>query len=245
MPNSGNPDTSISFHARTGFSKEIGKDTNLVLDAGCGVGRYMSIALELGAEVVGMDLSSSVDQAMGNVGHQPNCHLVQGDLNNPPFNTQTFDYIFSLGVLHHTPDPFASFQALTPLIKPGGNMAISVYPQTPFYTSSQRLRKITTRMNKRVLYTLTTLMTMFLYPLYKVPFLKLLYPYAPISMHRKFDWRRLDTFDCYSPKYQHTYTHYEIFQWFKKEGFTNIEVLEAEISIRGCRSFLTDKESTG
>ena len=64
MPNSGNPDTSISFHARTGFSKEIGKDTNLVLDAGCGVGRYMSIALELGAEVVGMDLSSSVDQAM-------------------------------------------------------------------------------------------------------------------------------------------------------------------------------------
>jgi len=236
MVDSQNHDTVNSFHSRTGFSAEELQD-RLVLDAGCGVGRYMSVASRYGAEVIGVDLSYSVDQAMQNVGHDSKCHIVQGDLTSLPFRENTFDYLFSLGVLHHMPDSHMGFKALVPYLKPGGHMAVSVYPShATFYTSSQRLRRITTRMNKRLLYGLTTMMALLLYPVYRMPFLKILYPYAPISMHPKFLWRQLDTFDCYSPKYQHTYTYYEIFQWFKERGFTEIEVMSVPVSLRGCKS---------
>ena len=238
MPDSQDHETAKSFNTRTGFSANGELQDRLVLDAGCGVGRYMSVASRYGAEVVGVDFSHSVDQAMKNVGHHPQCHIIQADLMNLPFGKHTFDYLFSLGVLHHIPNPHGGFRALAPLLRPGGHMAVSVYSSySPFYlyTASRRLRRITTRMNKRLLYSLTTMMALLLYPLYRIPFLKIFYPLAPISMHPKFSWRRLDTFDCYSPKYQHTYTYHEVFQWFKEQGFVDVEVLEAPVSLRGSK----------
>lgn len=237
MPDTNDHETIETFKTRTSLTQEelTGK---LVLDAGCGVGRYMSVASQYGAEVVGVDLSYSVEQAMMNVGDRPLCHVIQADLTNLPFDLSTFDYVFSLGVLHHMPDPLNGFKALVPLIKPGGHMAISVYsshsPYDP-YRASRRLRRITIHMNKRLLYALTTIMVLALYPIYRIPFVKVLFMLAPISMHQKLSWRLLDTFDCYSPRYQFTYTYREVYQWYQEQGFTDMEVLEAPVSMRGRR----------
>lgn len=237
MPDGDNHETVETFRNRASLTREE-MQGKLVLDAGCGVGRYMSVASQYGAEVIGVDLSFSVEQAMENVGHDPQCHVIQADLTNLPFDVGTFDYVFSLGVLHHMPDPPGGFKALVPLLKPGGDMAVSVYSShSPYYpyTASRRLRKVTVHMNKRLLYMLTSVMALVLYPIYRIPFVKVLFMLAPISMHPEFAWRQLDTFDCYSPRYQFTYTYREVFQWFREQGFVDMEVLEAPVSMRGHR----------
>ncbi len=44
-----------------------------------------------------------------------------------PFRPGVFDYVFCHGVLQHTPDPKSAFEALAPLVPPGGRIWIDVY----------------------------------------------------------------------------------------------------------------------
>jgi SAM-dependent methyltransferase len=99
----------------------------VVLDAGCGIGRHAYYAAQYGAkEVVAMDLSAAVETAYANIGAAPNVHVLQGDINRPPFKRR-FDFIYSIGVLHHLPDPEAGFQSLVSLLRPGGAIFAWVY----------------------------------------------------------------------------------------------------------------------
>ena len=98
-----------------------------VLEGGCGKGRHTALAAEFGAkDVVALDLSDAVDAAFANTRHLDNVHIVQADLNNPPVRQQ-FDYAFSIGVLHHLPDPERGFRALVSRLKPGAAMSAWVY----------------------------------------------------------------------------------------------------------------------
>ncbi|HBQ37543.1 MAG TPA: hypothetical protein DD714_00775 [Candidatus Omnitrophica bacterium] len=99
----------------------------LGLDVGCGFGRHAYYASRLGAEMVGVDFSEAIDSAAKNLDGSERVHLVQANLYQLPFRPQTFDFIYSLGVLHHLPDPEAGFRSLVPLLKPGGTMMIWVY----------------------------------------------------------------------------------------------------------------------
>jgi SAM-dependent methyltransferase len=104
----------------------------VVLDAGCGNGRHAFYAARYGArEVVGMDLSDAVDTAYANVGKLPNAHVVQADINHPPFVQREaggpFDFIYSIGVLHHLPDPEGGFHSLVRFLRPGGAIFAWVY----------------------------------------------------------------------------------------------------------------------
>ncbi|MEO5510490.1 MAG: methyltransferase domain-containing protein [Longimicrobiales bacterium] len=98
-----------------------------VLEGGCGKGRHTALAADFRASaVVAIDLSEAVDAAYENTKHLPNAHIVQGDLNRPPVK-QAFDYAFSIGVLHHLPDPERGFRALVSKLKPGGAISAWVY----------------------------------------------------------------------------------------------------------------------
>ncbi len=101
----------------------------LVLDAGCGSGRYMDVVARAGGEVVGFDLSFSVDAARENLGALPSCHLVQADVLHLPFRSGAFDFVYSIGVLEHTPDTHAGFTSLLRALKPGGEVAVFVFPR--------------------------------------------------------------------------------------------------------------------
>ena len=228
--------TRETFQTRTGFAPEE-INGKLLLDAGCGVGRYMKIALDQGAEVVAVDMSASVEQALVNVGLHPQAHIVQADSAQLPFIPSAFNHIFSLGVLHHMPQPAVAFGRLLPHLKPGGSIAISVYPQgRGIYEDAKRWRGITTRMSHRLLYALTSIASFFLYLLYRLPIIGSFAHYAPISMHPSYEWRRLDTFDAYSPRYASTHTYHEVYTWFRREGLRNMEVLPAQVSMRGWKS---------
>lgn len=98
-----------------------------VLEGGCGKGRHSALAAEFGArDVVSLDLGEAVEAAFANTRHLSNVHIVQADLNQPPVRP-VFDYAFSVGVLHHLPDPERGFRALVSRVRPGGHMSAWVY----------------------------------------------------------------------------------------------------------------------
>jgi SAM-dependent methyltransferase len=99
----------------------------IVLEGGCGKGRHTSLAAEWGAkEVIGIDLGAAVESAFQAIKHLPNAHIVQADIYRLPFK-RAFDYAFSVGVLHHTPDPKKAFFSLASKVKKGGNISAWIY----------------------------------------------------------------------------------------------------------------------
>ena len=99
----------------------------LGLDVGCGVGRHLYWAHEFGAEMIGVDLTESVEQARGNTGDSARCHFVQADIYHLPFKKGMFDFAYSIGVLHFLPDPYDGFRSIVPAVKPRGKIFIWVY----------------------------------------------------------------------------------------------------------------------
>ena len=99
----------------------------LVLEGGCGKGRHTQLAANWGArDVIGIDLSDAVETAFAATRHLPNAHIVQADIYQLPF-ARIFDYAFSVGVLHHLPDPLGGFASLAAKVKPGGHLSAWVY----------------------------------------------------------------------------------------------------------------------
>ena len=97
------------------------------IDLGCGAGRFLYCSVAYGATMVGLDLSAAVDTARRRIDDTSGCLIVQGDLHRAPFEPASFDFAYSLGVLHHLPDPEAGFRALTRLVRPGGLVWCWVY----------------------------------------------------------------------------------------------------------------------
>ena len=97
------------------------------LDAGCGFGRSLVYAAAYGAEVIGADLSEAVESARENTGHLPNVHVIQADIYHLPLRERSLDFIYSIVVLDHLPDPQRGFLKLTSLLGPGSPVIIWVY----------------------------------------------------------------------------------------------------------------------
>ena len=125
------------FQAKTGFTPDQLRG-RLVLDAGVGAGRYAEVVSRWGGDVVGVDLSYAVEAAQRNLADRPNVWIAQADIGALPFKPGSFDFIFSICVLHHTPDARAYFRKLIPLLKPGGEIAIWVYPRLGDYIVRER-----------------------------------------------------------------------------------------------------------
>jgi SAM-dependent methyltransferase len=100
----------------------------LVLDAGCGNGRFTRACAALGPrQVIGIDPSQSVLAAQSNTADLPNATVLKGDIYALPFSEGSFDRVFCIGVIHHLPDPRAGFLKLARMLKPGAKISIWVY----------------------------------------------------------------------------------------------------------------------
>ncbi len=113
----------------------------LVLDAGCGAGRFMAVAQEYDVlDIVGLDLSEGgLLRARSLLEQRQGFHLIQGDITRPPFRPEIFDIIYSIGVLHHLKDPEEGFHAIESLIAKGGQVWVWVYgleSMSPIYRLS-------------------------------------------------------------------------------------------------------------
>jgi len=227
-----------SFILKTGIELSD-LEGKLVLDAGCGMGRFSDVCAKAGARVVGVDLSQAVEAAFDNVGFEPNVSIVQADIFNLPFKKGRFDIVFSIGVLHHTPDTRRAFLSLVPFLKPGGRISIWVYAKPKWrgsvipyrYVFSDMIRLVTTRLSEEKLLKLCEMRAR-IAPIGDIPIVgKVLRLVCPTSNHPNFEWRVMDTLDWYSPKYQWKHTEEEVVAWFREAGLTNIEALQVPVSV--------------
>ncbi len=219
----------------------------LVLDAGCGMGRYSVVAMSLGAEVVALDLSESLSRVAAVAKDYPKLHVVQGDLLKPPLKAGAFDIVYSQGVLHHTSDTHAAFTAVSALVKPGGSLSVWLYGKAGRFadfatnplrieggwTASHRraawvivgarhfisdcIRLFTTRLPMRLSYVISWALAF----LGALPFIK----YLTFSVHPDFKVRVIENFDWISPPFQYHHTKEELRGWFEAAGFSGLKVL--------------------
>jgi len=212
----------------------------LVLDAGCGAGRFAQVALEAGARVVAFDYSDAVDACWSNLGRHPRLHVVQADIYNLPFASGSFDFVYSFGVLQHTPDVAGAFKALVPQLKPGGRLAVDVYPATPLNLLWPKywLRPFTKRVPRERLYGIVRRMVPVLLPvslaLGRVPLagrhLRHLVPVVnyegilPLSTQQIREWAVLDTFDMLAPAHDHPLSVATLRRWFDEAGLVDVDV---------------------
>ncbi len=101
----------------------------IILDVGCGEGRFSYLSSEMGANhVVSIDYSlTALNRAIKQTANPKNVSFIRANLLNLPFKKEIFDFIFSFGVLHHTKNTYYSFKNLLSFLKPDGIISIFVY----------------------------------------------------------------------------------------------------------------------
>jgi SAM-dependent methyltransferase len=212
-----------TFAVKTGVSPDDMAGLR-VLDAGCGGGRYTVLAAQHGARVVGVDLSDAVEKAAALCAGRPEVDIVQADLLALPVAERAFDLVFSIGVLHHSPDPRRAFAEVAAGVRPGGRLAVWLYRRNtpPQEWLNSALRSLTTRLPVRLLEPLCA----GLGALGSVPILnRTLNKVANFSNHPDWTLRVCDNFDWYAPRYQSHHTVAELKNWFTEEGFDELIVL--------------------
>ena len=187
----------------------------LLLDAGCGNGRLAAYVAEFGAEIVAMDLSSSVEQANAKTesragARAPFVHCVQGNVLEPPFAAEVFDHLHTSGVLHHTPDTERALRQLLTTLRPGGRAYVQLYRRREAWVGipNMLIRLVTSRLPTKLLYRLCWLAVPFHTGL--VLFVaRLRGERSPIKAASRGE-RALSLFDNFSPRYQHRYRPEEV-----------------------------------
>jgi SAM-dependent methyltransferase len=230
------------FVRQTGWTAEDMRGA-LVLDVGCGAGRFTEVALSLGAQVVAVDYSSAVDACRRNHENESRLSVVQADMYRLPFKEGTFDRIYCFGVIQHTPDPHAAVAALASLLRPGGHLAIDVYPRlwTDALWPKYWLRPVTTRLPSAVLFEGVQRAVRWLWPVSlaagRVPLigrkLRHMIPIVnyegvyPLSPQQLKEWAVLDTFDMLSPTYDQPQRAATIRAWLTEAGLEDIQVFRS------------------
>jgi SAM-dependent methyltransferase len=192
--------------------------------------------------VIGVDLSAAAEVAARNLVVREFLAL-QADVFSLPFAPESFDFIYSLGVLHHTPDCAQAFRELPRYLKPGGNLAIWVYSNhNPWYRFSDQYRKVTHRLRPETLHRIVRRAVPALHstkkmigsvPLVGRPLAGAVQYVFPISQDSDPEMRILDTFDWYSPRYQSKHSCAEVRHWFEQCGLEAVESLPVKVAVRG------------
>ncbi len=212
----------------------------LVLDVGCGAGRFTEVALAAGAEVVALDYSTAVDACWQNHQGHPRLNVLQADIYRLPFDPGRFDFVYCIGVLQHTPDVRAAFMALGPQLRPGGELTVGIYPKIALNLlwSKYWLRPITKRLPPDRLFRLVERAVPILLPisraLGRIPGvgrkLRWAIPVAnhesdfPLSDHHLREWAVLNTFDMFAPAHDSPQSAATLTRWLDEAELDDVWV---------------------
>jgi SAM-dependent methyltransferase len=213
------------------------------LDVGCGSGRWTYALAELGADVVAVDLTlGGIEATYVNLGKRPNVTAAQADIFKLPFNPESFDFVMSWGVLHHTPSTKRAFDRIVPLVKPGGTLFVMVYDvdqgRGVFLTNV--IRWIMRRMSDQRRYDFCRHLLIRNPRLFNVlnKHMIVVY-YDPRTSPLKASTLQFGIYDAYSPRYNFLHSRREVADWFRGAGFSDMTVIDSPrgaVEVRGTRS---------
>ncbi len=212
----------------------------VVLDVGCGAGRFAEVALSSGARLVAVDYSSAVDACWTNLGPDPNLDIIQADMRSLPLRREQFDYVYCFGVLQHTPDVRQSLLSLPPMLRPGGRLAVDLYPKTgkewlwPKYWLRPFTKKVDEARLLRVIEVAAPPLLKVSDLLSRVPVvgrrLRYLVPVVnyrglqPLNDTQVLEFGILDTLDMLAPAHDHPQTVETVASWFAETPLVDVEV---------------------
>jgi SAM-dependent methyltransferase len=211
-----------------------------VLDAGCGSGRHAYYAAQYGAEVWAVDLGAA-DVARRNTADSRRVHVVQSDIHRLPFEPRSFDFVYSLGVLHHLPDPEGAFRNLLRYLRPGGEIQIYLYGKPESFSKRvllgavSALRGVTTRLPLFLVNVLAYLVALAIFVVFVLPrragrrvgALRRLAEKLPMGAYADYPFRVCvnDQFDRFSAPVENRYRKADVEGWLRRAGLENAIVL--------------------
>ena len=120
-------------------------------DGGCGTGVCSLALAEMADEVVAFDISSGslrTAEGLARKLDKSNIQFKQGSLLNIPLPDNSFDLVWSWGVIHHTVNPVRALDELVRILEPGGTLVLAVYLKTNLTFAHETVRRICLRLPK-------------------------------------------------------------------------------------------------
>lgn len=232
------------------FDSEIGwqeKDIEgkVVVEFGSGAGRFLDIVSRRGAKlIVGMDATDATDASLNNLKDRSNVLIVQADIFNNPLCDESFDRAYSIGVMHHTPDPELAFRKMLNVVGEGGRIGLSLYESSNYRRPNrdslkvyvmelmwalnnvrcELFRTFTTRIPEKTFLAYCKTIVPFLHFINKLPLIRYLRYLLPSTCYSNLPVivSMVDTHDTYVTKIVHKYCGRDVFQWFLRLGLSDV-----------------------
>lgn len=115
-----------------------------VLEVGCGIGLDSARMARLGLRVTAMDLTDigTRTAAARAKAHGWDARYVCGNGEQLPFPDQTFDYVYSFGVMHHASDTQRCIDEARRVLRDGGEALIMLYHRRSLNEAVHRLLRV-------------------------------------------------------------------------------------------------------
>ena len=208
-----------------------------VLDAGCGMGRHATQMASHAGHVVAVDFSAAIEQARRNAAGRGNVDCVQADLTDMPFADGTFDYVYSIGVLHHLADTPGAIRRVVEKAKIGGRVRIYLYWKRSgvsgvLLRGVTLARRLTTRLPFPVLKGLSWVLGMALMAGVVLPYRAMTWAGArvhqgwPLFVYTKYPFNVLynDQFDRFSAPIEQRFSPEEVKRMAEDAGLRDIKL---------------------
>jgi SAM-dependent methyltransferase len=209
----------------------------VVLDAGCGMGRHARQVAPFAGHVVAVDFSRAIDQAARNTSEAGNVDCVQADLLALPLADESFDYVYSVGVLHHLVESERALAGLVRKVRPGGRLRVYLYWKRHGWKGRllsliTAARSVTTRMPFGMLRAACRVLSVALYAAAVLPYRALSWLGVrghqdwPLFVYSKYPFSILynDQFDRFSAPVEKRYDRHEVKGLLEAAGLTDVEV---------------------
>jgi SAM-dependent methyltransferase len=193
-----------------------------VLDAGCGMGRHARQLAPHCSHLLAVDFSRAIEAAARNVGDLPNVTCVQADLTRLPVADGAFDFVYSMGVVHHLANTEEAVRGLVRKLRPGGRLRLYLYWKRTGWTGRllglvTAARTVTTKLPFPALRVLCWMLSVVLYSAVVLPYRALMAlgipvsDRAPLFVYTKYPFTVLynDQFDRFSAPLEKRYSESE------------------------------------